>query len=471
MPKKPVSLLVGDTVDDNVEYRSALPVNMYATVHPVLETKGYLTQHPGLTFLDEGEGKDRGGVYNDRLGAHLRVSGTSLVEILADGTSSVIGEVHGANQVTMQSFYSFNTQAIIADGRMYLYDRTNGLVRVTDSDLGSPIDGTWINGYYFLTDGEFIYHTDISDETSISPLKYATSEFSPDATLAVDKTQDNKVLVFNRYSLEYFVDRANDNFAFTRLENRAQKIGIVATRAKCELNGLFYFTGSRKNQALSVYSLSVSGAEKVASKEVEEILASYTEAELVDMTMEIREERRSSFIQINLPKHTLLYNSTVAGQFGVDNAWAILKSDVTGDMTYRAINGVYDPVLNKWVYGDKFNTNIGYLNNNITTEYGSIVEWILYSAFIYLDGVSIDELEMFTIPGKNSINDATVACSATSNGRTWSPEFWLTYSEVQDYEARFIARALGDVREKIAFKFRGASTARMAFSGFRISYG
>ena len=58
-------------------------------------------------------------------------------------------------------------------------------MRVTDSDLGDPIDGVWVDSYYFLTDGEYIYHTDITDETSIDPLKYATAEFMPDPSLGL----------------------------------------------------------------------------------------------------------------------------------------------------------------------------------------------------------------------------------------------------------------------------------------------
>ena len=82
---------------------------------------------------------------------------------------------------------------------MFLYSVGGGFVEVTDINLGDPIDGVWINGYYFLTDGENIYHTDINDESAIDPLKFATAEFMPDTSVGLGKTQDNKVIVFGRY--------------------------------------------------------------------------------------------------------------------------------------------------------------------------------------------------------------------------------------------------------------------------------
>ena len=141
--------------------------------------------------------------------------------------------------------YSFETQAVIANGDMFLYDGTT-FSQITDPDLGDPIDGVWVRGYYFLTDGENVYHTDINDESSIDPLKFSTAEFMPDKSLGVAKTQDDKVMVFGRYTLQYFIDVATANFAFSNIETRAQKIGIVATHAKCESGGNWFITGGRK---------------------------------------------------------------------------------------------------------------------------------------------------------------------------------------------------------------------------------
>lgn len=467
MPQIPVTLIKGDSHGSDVDYRDNLPVNMYAVNREILGAKGYLIGYPGLTSLGTGLGIDRGGNYNERLVDHYRVSGTRFITVAADGTVVNIGEITGTKQAAMP--YSFNTQAIIVDGKMWLYETVGGLVEVTDGDLGDPLDGIWINGYYFLTDGEYVYHTDISDETAIDPLKFATAEFMPDKSLGVLKTSDNKVAVFGRYTIEYFADVASANFAFTRVESRAQKVGIVATHAKCELGGNFYITGGPKEEGVSVYKVQAGQAQKISTREVDKILGAYTEAELADIRMETRSDDDIIFIMLHLPNEVLCFNETIAKVAGLTNAWTSVKSDVAQDTKYRGVNGIFDPRSAKWVCGDNQDTHIGVIDNTLVTHYGVQVEWILYTPFVNIETASIDELEIFTIPGfSNSIE--TVAVSLTYDGVVFGTEYWLDYSVIGSYDTNFIVRRLGYVTHWVGFKLRGASTAKMAFSLMKVTH-
>ena len=380
-----------------------------------------------------------------------------------------MGTITGTIQAAMP--YSFNTQCVITDGKMYLYDSTSGFRQVTDADLGNPIDGVWVDGYYFLTDGEYIYHTDLTDESSIDPLKFATAEFMPDPSLGLAKTQDNKVLVFGRYTLEYFVNVATSNFAFQRVETRAQKIGIVATHAKCEANGNFYITGGRKEDSVGIHRIGIGSSTKVSTREVDKVLAQYTEPNLSDMRMESRSEDNVTFILVHLPDYTLCFNETIAENFGTSVAWSIVKTDASGDDTYRAINGIFDARNTKWLYGDKLNANIGELDKELSTHYGAKVETIIYSPMVNLETGSVDEIEIETIPGHTSTADATVAFSMTTNGVTYGKEYWQDYGDIQDYEQRFFYRRVGYVRDWIGFKFRAVSGSRMAFALMKVTYG
>ena len=222
--QSPINLLKGDKMGAETDYRDYLPVNMSGVLKPLFGAQGYMLQQPGLTKFGQGLGIDRGGLWNERLAGHYRVSGQRLIEVDGSGASVDLGAIDGLDTVSLP--YSFNTQGIVANNRFYLYDGAT-LTEVIDPDLGDPIDATWIDGYYFFTDGEFLYHTDIASESSIDPLKFATAEFSPDPTLAVAKTVDNKVMALGRYTIEYFVNQAAENFAFTRLGTRAIKAGVV----------------------------------------------------------------------------------------------------------------------------------------------------------------------------------------------------------------------------------------------------
>jgi len=464
-----VPIIKGDKIGSETDYRDALPVNMYAVGREILGAAGYLLDYPGLVSFATGLGIDRGANYNERFGNQYRLSGTSLVSVSSTGTVASLGTISGGSQATMIDLYSFNTQGIIADGNFFLYDTTNGLVQVTDADLGNPIDGVWVDGYYFLTDGEYIYHTDLADETSIDPLKFATAEFMPDPSNGISKTQDNKVMVWGRYSLEFFVNTANDNFAFTRVETRAQKIGIVATHAKCESSGKFYITGGYRDSAVGVYLVGVGTSEKVSTREIDKILSQYSEPELSDMRMEARTENNTTYIIVHLPGETLCFNESISKTFGKMD-WTILKTGVK-DEPYRGINGVFDARNAKWIYGDKLNTNIGELDNDVRTQYGEIAEGIFYSPLVDLEQYSIDKISLETIPGHTTALDATVAISLTYDGVIYGQEEWELYGNPSDYNQRFILRRLGICNDWIGFKFRTASTSRMAFAMFEVEYG
>jgi len=466
----PINLLKGDRVDGlTSDYSDALPTNMSGVNRPMYGSQGHMLLQPGLTEYGDGVGIDRGALWNERLKEHFRVSGNQLVKVAVNGVSTSLGAISGLDTASFP--YSFNTQAVIADERMWLYDPTNGLVEIVDIDLGNPIDGVFIDGYYFLTDGEFIYHTDIADETSIDPLKFATNEFSPDPTLGVARTVDNKAMVFDRYSINYFINRANENFAFTRASGRSIKAGIVGTHCKAEMSGAWYIMGGRKEESVSIHVLGVGSYTKVASREVDKIIGQYTEAELAPSILEARVEDDISYLIVHLPNETLLFNESIANTAGIDSAWTILKSDVLGDRPWRGIHGLFEPRLGKWVYGDKRSSKLAILDETSAMHYGEIAEFILYTPLVHLDSASIDKLEIETIPGFTTDSDATVFVSLTYDGNAYGTEHPTQYGLPSQYRKRFIKHRLGYVADFVGFKLRGATRSRMGFGRALISYG
>ncbi len=461
MPQTELTFIKGDKRSANTDYRDNLPVNMYAVARPILGADGYMIQAPGLTKVADGYGIDRGAHWNDKQSALFRVSGNRLVKMV-DGAAVSVGTVAGSGTVSMD--HSFNTQAVVADGRFYLYDETSGFREVNDADLGNPIDVVWVDGYYFFTDGEFIYHTDITNEASIDPLKFATAEFIPDFTYGVAKTDDNKVMVFGRYSIEYFINAATDNFAFQRVPSRSMKLGIVGTHCKTEVGNKTYVLGGRKEDAVSLHAIGVGSSTKLSTREVDKVIAQYTETELESAVLESFELDASTFVVVHLPNETLVFNETVAQLTGVDFAWSIYKSDVVGDTQWRAKHIEFDPFAGQWSVGDKQNANIGYIDNTVGTHYGELAEWLLYTPFVYLEDQSIDELDIEIVPGFSATDDATVFLSMSYNGVTFGREWVEAYSSPNDYNARFIVRRLGYVDNWTGFKLRGASRSRMAFS-------
>ncbi|MCP4252798.1 MAG: hypothetical protein GY775_05215 [Candidatus Scalindua sp.] len=475
MPESAITFIKGDSYGSETDFRDALPVNMHGVLKPNFGAQGYMIQASGLTlFANSGTPNiSRGGVWNDRFKRHYRVQGNDFIEVYGDGTVNILGSVSGSDTVTLD--YSFETQGIVADGRFYLYDPSNGFREVTDPNLGSPIDNVWVDGYYFFTDGERLYHTEIVNgvpvEDSIDSADEAVALFMPDDSLGLGKTQDNKVIVFGRYSTEYYVNDASVNFSFARVQSRATKSGIVGTHAKCESAGTWFIFGGSKDEAISIHALGVGSTTKVATREVEKIIGEYTEVELKNVVLEAYEEDGYHFIVVHLPNETLKFNRTLAEKVGIEQAWSILKTDVVGDREWRAKFGVFDVNLGQWVFGDKINGNIGILDNTVATQYDEIVEWLLFTPYAYLERGSIDEFEVETIAGFTGSSDATVFLSLTYNGITYGKEWTEMYGLPSDYGKRFIIRRLGYVADFVAFKMRGATRSRMAFARGFIKYG
>ncbi len=464
-----LNLIKGDTKGSETDYRDYVPINMSGILREMFGAAGYMLQEPGLTQFTTTTGIDRGGIWNERVENHFRVSGEDFIEVDENGVVTVLGSINGADAVSLPR--SFNTQGIVANLRFYLYSTSTGFNEVTDPDLGNPIDCVWVDGYYFFTDGEFIYHTDITDETAIDPLKFATSEFSPDPTWGVDLTPDNKVIVFNRYSIEYFINQATDNFAFQRLPNRAQKIGIVGTHCKAEMLDRHYILGGRKEEALGIHAITVGQAVKVSYREVDKILSKFSEESLRSAVLEARVNDDYPYLIVHLPNITLLYNVKIGAILGNQMAWSILQSDKDGQVTWRAKFGVFDPRRNQWIYGDKQDGILGILDDTVATHYGAIAQWYLNTPFMYLESMSIDQMEIETIPGFTTNDDATVFVSTTYDGIVHSKEITMQYGGPSAYSQRFIEWEFGYVNDWVAFRLRGNSRSRMAFSRAFILYG
>lgn len=466
MPALPITFIKGDNVGSETDYRDSLPVNMIAIIKPLFNAAGYMLQAPGLTKLGDTTGKSRGGIWNERFKNHYRVDGSKFVSVSSDGTVTEIADVPGADTVSLP--YSFNTQGIVASGKFYLYDETNGFREVTDSDLGNPIDCVWIDNYYFFTDGENLYHTDITSEESIDALQFATSEFSPDPTLGVGKTADNKVIVFNRYTTEYFVNTASDNFAFQRQPSRAVKMGIVGTHCKAEMSDGWYTMGNRKEEAVGIHVIGVGSANRVSTREIEKVINKYTEEELSKSVLEARVEDGYSYLLVHLPKETLMMNENVARTQGVESAWTILSTGY--QQNYRAIHGVFDVRLGEWVYGDKNESVLGRLDEKQALHYGVETEWQMSTPFIFIENTSVSKFEIECLPGFNATDDRTVYMSITYDGVTQTSERPRDYGMRNEYGKRFIMRRLGYVRDWFAIRLRGLNSSRVAFARGFIEY-
>lgn len=448
------------------DYRDNLPVNMTAVVSQIEGDTGYLLAHDGLTEFAETSGTARGGYFNERLNKHFRVSGNNLESVATDGTVENLGVIDGQGTVSFAE--SFNSLAIVAGGKYYLYDAA-GLQEVTSENLGVPIDITWFSGIYVMTDGEFLFNTDLQDETEIRVLDYVSSEFASDPIKGLLRTDSNQIVAFNRYSTEYFYFNANSDVNASPLQvipGKSNRIGIVGTHCKCFLDGAIFILGGRKDESPSIHILNGANEATIATREIDKILGEYTESELSGAVLEDRTVDRDKFLLVHLPRHTLLYNHTVGQQQGVSAAWTFLKTNEND--TWRGIYGVFDPRISKWVYGDRLENKLGYLDQQSFSQYDEAQEALIYTPIIPAKRVSINQIQLDTIAGYSD-PAISVAMSMSYDAVTWGEEHWTVVSKPDNYNTNYIVRRLGFVAQSFSLRFRFISKDKMAFSGLVIN--
>ena len=483
-----VPLFKGDKADNNTDYRDALPVNYYAVIRDIYGQKGYMLNYYGLTEFAQGAGVSRGAVWVAREGidgvvsirdpvtgevistrtsfdGHYRVSGTSLIKIQDDKTVINLGEIPGTGNVRMS--YSLLNLAIVADKKLYYYNLEDGLRQIIDN-TANVIDIVWADFRFIATDGEYLFQSAELDEEEFSLLNYTGSDFQPDKITGVGLNEDNELMSFNAFTTEYFYNTGSENFTYTRIPLKAIKTGLIGASAKAEFKDQ-WFCLTRKTNAQAQFSIIQSGSStSISSREIEKVLAGYSEIELEDTKIEVFVKDKVTWMIAHLPGLTLAFNESLSKKAGIDYAWTILKTDVVGDATYRAKDAVYDPRFSKWIVGDKRDSTIGYLDDSTCTHYSDIVEGILYTPELHLETLSIDEISIETIPGIAPDNDATVFVSRSDDMRINGTEWTQLYGSNLDYGQNFIVRRLGYVRSNVSLRLRTASRARMSFCKFNL---
>lgn len=462
-------LIKGTRADQNAEWRDALPLNMVGFLQEIAGSPGYLRTVDGLKAFATGFGEDRGGLWSSRFNKHYRVSGDRFVEVSQFGEVTDLGDpttIPGSDQVNFAG--SFNSVAFTANGDYYRWDGATLTTPAKPVGAGDFSDMTWIDGYYIFTDGDNLWNTTLADETVFGVNERAGSDFAPDGIQGVDTTTDNKLIVFNRYTTERFYNAAGPSFPFARIPNAAIPIGIVGTNAKARIgDGAWVVFGGSKEYSPSFYLLTNS-YQNISTKEIDAIIDTYSDYELVGMQIEFRDTRDQSLVICHLPRDTLVYDMTMSQRVG-EPIWYQWDS---GEAPWRAVNGVYDPrnvddSASSWIYGDSTDATIGKLDTTVCTQYGELVQWQCKTPLVRVGG-TVAEMEVLTAPGHGPDDNSRVFVSTTKDGLVFSNEVLIAQGRPGEYTKRLIARRLGDYPNLFGLKIRGFSRTITNLSGCEI---
>lgn len=453
-----IPVLSGAYSDPDADYRTSYPVNLIPVPKDNGISKGYLRPGDGIVETGEGPGLDRGGI--NWKGTYYRVMGTKLVSISISGVATVIGDIGGTGQVTFD--YSFDRLAITSSGRLY-YLIGSTISQVTDPDLGEALTVVWIDGYFMTTDGTSLVVTELNDPTSVNPLKYGSSEADPDPVVGLLKVQ-GEVYALNRNTIEVFDNIGGDLFPFQRIEGAQIQKGALGTHCCCVFLDAVAFVGSGRNEAPAIYIGSNSQAVKISTREIDQILEGYTEAQLSLSVLEARIDKGHQHLLLHLPDRTIVYDA--AGSAAVQEPlWFYLTSSLAGFETYRARNLVW--IFDGWQCGDPTSGTIGRLDDSISSHYGDTVRWEFGTTIIYNEsmGAVFHQLELVCLTGRVALGkDPTISTSYSLDGEVWSQQKFVAVGKIGDRNKRIVWFQQGFMRNWRIQKFTGDSDAHISIA-------
>lgn len=451
-----IPILSGVFADGSPNFRTSYPKNMIPVPKATGISQGYLRPGEGIVELGTGPGVNRGGINWN--GTIYRVMGTKLVSISASNVVTVIGDVGSGGRVTFD--YGFTYLAIASGGRLYLYDGTT-LTQVTDPDLGTALDVVWVDGYYMTTDGEFLVVTDLDDPFAVNPLKYGSSEADPDPVNALLKLR-NEIYALNRYTIEVFDNVGTTGFPFQRIPGAQIQKGCVGTHANCVFMDNIAFLGGGRNEAPGIYMGANGTAAKISTREIDEILQTYTEEELSVAFLEERVNQAHMHLIVHLPRHTLVFDGAGTQALSVP-VWFTLSSTLVGDGIWNACTCIW--AYDRWNVCHPSTNQFGYLTDMVSTHWGETIGWEFGTLIVYNQGQGaiFHDLELVSLTGSTAFGvDPTIWTQYSVDGVTWSAEKPIRAGKTGERNKRLMWLQQGHMRNMRMQRFRGTSDAHVA---------
>jgi hypothetical protein len=262
--------------------------------------------------------------------------------------------------------------------------------------------------------------TNLANQFTINSQEYGSDSNSPDALNGMLKFR-NELYLCNRYTVAVLDNVGGNGFPFAENIGATIQKGVIGPHAKCLTSQGFAFVGSAQDEAPCVYlSVGLGIATPIASREIQIVLATYTEEQLYDATLEYRAEKEQQFIYLHLPDYTFVYD--VAGSQEAGEAiWFSLDSSADGTGAWRAWHPVY--CYGKFIFGDKLAPQIGYLDSTTAQQYGVNARWQFDTVFVYnkARGLIVYVLELIGTYGRAALGEKpTMAMQYTDDGLVWS---------------------------------------------------
>ena len=435
---------------------------------------------------------DLGKVY---FALHSKVPGTSVIYV---GDSSVLGaltvSILTENIVkditviqTPNGYYGKEIRsytAFLSDAKGYKCTSSSVSVSVTGSEgaflapnatyvyptypdpLYRAIDFVWIDGYFVYTDGTSIVATSISDPRVVTPFSYGSSESDPDPILALIKLR-GELWVINRNSIEAFQNTGGSNqFPFQRVTGTSVNRGAIGTRMAGVLNQQIIFVGGGRNEPVSLWMLNQSVTLKLSGVEIDYIFTKYTNQQLSEGYLEVRQADGKALVYIHLPDKTLVYyhDLSIATKRPV---FTFLHSGLGYTKQYRGRH--FTQIENKVLAFDPTSdAHYGFVSSSDCTHWDNVSQWEVTTPVLYNKGLGafVNSVELLGTVRQGGSVQPKIAIAYSFEGLLYSQNQWINVGKIGELEKRIVWFKQGYFRNKRIMRVHGFTDGPVTITGF-----
>jgi len=410
-------------------------------------------------------------------GVEYVVNGTDLNSFDSEGVKTTLGTIAATSSGLVRVSMAHNGDKlciVVPGGNAYVWvASTTTFSQITDSDYQTSDTVVFSGGFYIFTetDGTNWFVSNLNDPTAIDALDFGSAELNPDKIVAGFANYDN-VWILGEVTAEPFRQIGGAGFPYERIEGASYEKGCHAKHTPIQWEGGFYFAGGGKNERTSIYRAGSSGEpEKVSTDAIDTEIQKFTASEISSAYSFTYGINGHSFVgftfrSVIVTSRTFIFNVTASKlsgryiwfeqQTGVsENAWRIASIDF---------------VYNKLIVSDAIDGRIGYLDEDVYTEYGEVILSEKVTPPIYIEGLStiFHELELIIDAGQGLItgqgSDPQVMMDFSDDGwRNKSYELWTDLGAIGEYFRRAEWRRLGHSPQFRSFRLRVTDPIKRTF--------
>lgn len=399
-------------------------VNAFAEMEPKdAKTQVAILVSPGLTkFSSVGTGPIRGmHVMNNVL---YVVSGPSLYSVDNKGNPTLLGgSILGKGVVQMADN---GTQIAIVNGNQgYIFAINTGFAIISDVNFHSAFTVTFFDDvfvYDWAGTNKFFASNNL-DGTTYDGLAFGSAEANSDYVLSLLNQQEN-LLIFGQQTIEVWYDAGLPTFQFQRVDGGVIERGCAAALSPVKEDNSVFFLGDD----LIFYRLDNMQPKRVSTHAIESDWQKYgvvSDAYTFSFTYE-----GHKFVVLTFPtaNHTWIFDIAT-------NLWhERISWDQYGNSLGRWRGSCHATCYGQNLIGDAFNGNIGIVDANNFTEYGSIMQSYMVSPMVYNDRkrVFISRFELDVDSGQGL---ATGQGSDPQVMLRWSRDGGRSFSDLQEWHS------------------------------------